>query len=504
MRVPGFTDQTGMAARDRRSFLYRLHRWAGMVACGGVMMWGLSGVLHPVMSRLQPRPVTFAAPAQIVQLQGARPLSVVLRQNHLDVVDWFRVVSWPAGVFYQVAVPGHAELRYFDAKNGELFAAGDRKYAEFLARHYLGDASSALSSIALVSGFDIDYSRINRLLPVYRVAFIRNDGMRAYVDTATSRLATLVDDRKALLSTVFQTLHTWFFMQGRPWLRLVFMSIFLGAAALTIGLGVWIYCNRAVDPARSNSLRRWHRTLAAGVAFFTASSVFSGVLHLFKEPSRAVAETPLRDTGFRVADFVIAPEQALAVGAGTRDTVHIAPARVDGAVYYRMRQASAQPGRHGHDHDHAAPGVSPAAPPVLVGAVDGQVLENGEQRYLQSLAQTFSRLPADGISTMMDVARFTDEYGFDLKRLPVVRVSYTTGDGSRYYIEADTATLSARINDGDAREGWTFAYLHKLEWLTPLSELLRDGVSIVAALCGVLVAGMGMLLFAKTRRRSPY
>ena len=498
MSIPGFLNQSGMTIRNLQFSMRRLHRWTGIVACGGVMMWGLSGMVHPVMSRLQPRPAVSAAPVQVVQLQGARPLSAVLRQNRIDTVDWFRVVRWPAGTYYQVAVPAHVEMRYFDVSDGAPLAAGDREYAEFLARHYLGDTSSALSSIALVSGFDIEYSQINRILPVYKVVFSRDDGMRVYVDTATSRLITLVDDRKALLSAVFQNLHTWSFLQGRPWLRFALMCIFLGAVMLTIGIGVWIYCNRTGNPERRSRLRRWHRTLAAGVALFTASSVISGALHLLMEQQRAIADVQPRDTGFSVADFVISPEQALTAFADASSIGHITPARVDGAVFYRIRRAFMPQSRH--EHDHHAPASGFTMSPVLVSAADGRLLENGEGRYLQSLAQTFSRLPAEGISTMSDITRFNNEYGFDLKRLPVVRVSHVGGDGSRYYIEADTATLSARMSDSDARERWTFAYLHKLEWLGSLSELLRDGVSILAALCSVLVAAMGMLLFVKTRR----
>ena len=70
---------------------------------------------------------------------------------------------------------------------------------------------SQVSSAAPLLAFDDEYAWINRVLPVQRVAFARDDGMRVYVDTATSTLVTLIDDRKALYTRLFQLLHNWHF-----------------------------------------------------------------------------------------------------------------------------------------------------------------------------------------------------------------------------------------------------------------------------------------------------
>ena len=37
-----------------RATLWKLHKWLGVVTCVGVVLWGVSGILPPIMSRLQP------------------------------------------------------------------------------------------------------------------------------------------------------------------------------------------------------------------------------------------------------------------------------------------------------------------------------------------------------------------------------------------------------------------------------------------------------------------
>ena len=46
----------------------RWHRRIGIVACVGVLLWCISGLMHPIMSRLNPRPVQFMPPAQVLDL----------------------------------------------------------------------------------------------------------------------------------------------------------------------------------------------------------------------------------------------------------------------------------------------------------------------------------------------------------------------------------------------------------------------------------------------------
>jgi len=488
---------TGGSAR-RRALLFRVHRWAGVIACAGVLMWALSGVFHPVMTRLQPRAVTFAPPVQVLQPDQVLPLSEVLRKNGIDAIDWFRLVNWPAGQHYQLALPGRAELVYLDAASGLPLAGGDRSYAAYLARHYLGDADSGILEIRAVSGFGPEYSYINRLLPAYRVSFDREDAMRVYVDTASSRLGTLVDRNKAWFSAYFQALHSWAFLESWPWLRIMLMLILLGAAFLTAVLGVWMFAARAGFGSRRGGLRRWHRFSAIGVAVATGTFTFSGAYHLLADASREPPEVRHRDTGFRAADFGGGSGGLPAAASGMQAVRGVTPARIDGQVYYRLEPVPARFAHNAHDHSRTDARTATHATQVLfVNAADGKRLDDGELQYARSLAGRFSGLPSGQIAAVSEVTRFAGEYGFVFKRLPVMRVAYSAPGNPRYYVEPRTGALAARIDDGDAREGWTFAYLHKFEWLAPLGPLFRDGIAMLFALGNALVAALGLALFLR-------
>ena len=43
--------------------LLQWHRWAGVLALAGVVLWATSGTLHPIRARMQPRPVVPHVPA---------------------------------------------------------------------------------------------------------------------------------------------------------------------------------------------------------------------------------------------------------------------------------------------------------------------------------------------------------------------------------------------------------------------------------------------------------
>ena len=59
-----------------------------------------------------------------------------------------------------------------------------------------------------------------------RVEFARDDGLRVYVDTASGRLASMVDAPKAAGSLVFRNLHNWVFIDNQL-LRHGAMLVFL-------------------------------------------------------------------------------------------------------------------------------------------------------------------------------------------------------------------------------------------------------------------------------------
>jgi len=488
------------SARTRQRaapWLLRWHRRAGIVACIGILLWAASGISHPLMSRMQPRPAAFAPPMQDLRLDQAKPLADILSTHRIAHVDWVRVVAWPAGTYYQVALPGQRELAYFAVTDGQRLERADRAYAEFLARHYLGDASASVLNVEPVTAFDDEYTYINRLLPAYRVRFDRPDGMRVYVDTASSRLGTLVDTTKARLSAFFRTLHTWSFLDAFPGLRIAVMLPLLSSALAAALMGIWLYVARYRSYRANGALRRGHRIVGILVSVSTLAFSVSGGYHLLKTSGNPASGPSPQDTGFEARDFSL-HLSSLAIAGEARTIRAVSCARIDGETYYRvvkgdMRHAPTHGGHHGHG---STTGPDRAGQVVLIHATTGRTLSDGDPRHIASLARTFGGAGERTFDAQTPVTRYGGEYGFVFKRLPVTRV--TLENGVRYYIDASSGTLAARIDDGDALEGWVFAYLHKFEWLG--APLARDIAGVLFALGNATVAMLGLMLFRRVQR----
>jgi len=60
--------------------LLKFHRSFGMVLGILILMWSLTGVLHPIMSATQPQPVKRMPPPQQLNLTNALPAPYVLQQ----------------------------------------------------------------------------------------------------------------------------------------------------------------------------------------------------------------------------------------------------------------------------------------------------------------------------------------------------------------------------------------------------------------------------------------
>ncbi|TNF35254.1 MAG: hypothetical protein EP312_04195, partial [Gammaproteobacteria bacterium] len=269
------------------------HRWAGVIACMAILAWSLSGVLHPVMSRLQPQPAKRAAPAAV--LPAAADLPALLAAQQVDRITALHPAVIDDQTWLRITTADDAVL-YLDPVSSTPLADGEAQHARFLARHFSGEHGAAISRITLVTAFDDEYPYVNRLLPVWRVEFDRPDHLRVFVDTAHSRLGTLVDDRKLWMSQTFTALHTWHWAEGSVW-RLIAMSLLLLATASTAVAGMMMAyrLRNARQRLASKPLRLWHRRLAIAVSLSAVMFSSSGLFHLLHTENRSTLASPQRN-----------------------------------------------------------------------------------------------------------------------------------------------------------------------------------------------------------------
>ena len=483
----------------------RWHRRLGVITCVGVVLWGLSGLSHPVMSRLQPKPAVFKAPSASLNLTSAMDPSQVLPCSGISQFQRMNIINVGNATVYRVAVDSHTPARYFSATDCQELTAGDEYYARELASHYTGRPVSEIADASFVTQFDEEYMSVNRLLPVWRIEFTGSGHLRAYIDTDQARLSTLIDDTRMVMGNIFRWGHNWSFLENTPRLQLVVMVLVLGTALSSAISGLTLYLRRrrhSKERRVNQPARHWHRRLGLLVAITTLTFAASGMFHLVMSYRQQVTAnayvTPLIE-----ADNVSRGnwQQIIAQPAHRIDLVQ-SPSGLQWLLRNDMppaRVAELSHANHGADHHEHSHGASPSkALPVALMAAGGEGTQLPQDMLALARSQAigFAGLPEVDIVQTQLVTRFGGEYGFIFKRLPVVRVQFAGPGNPRYYIEPATGALAAEVRDIDATEGKSFAYLHKWTWLDANKDV-RDVLMMLFALGNILVALLGIWLFAR-------
>jgi uncharacterized iron-regulated membrane protein len=504
-----------------RKKIYGVHRTLSLIVAIPVLLWALSGFMHPLMTNIRPQVATQLLPAAVIDSAHIKTdLAVALQQNHIDSISAFRLVRIDTTWFYQVQTPQEKEPVYLSAVNGKELTAGNWLYAQYLARQFLegplspdssatppaatadpgtlhdccdaatncvlnGSKGSKVTDASMLTAFDEEYKSINRLLPVYKVGFEREDGIRIYVETTQDRFAFAMDNKRAVFDAVFRLLHTWdwlnIFGKGRP--AVVFLVVSL--AFVTSVLGVYLFFTTRSKKANGNGMvktRRWHRYTAIVAALFTLMWTFSGAYHAL---SRLPDDT--RDRYFVSNNF---PAAGLHLPLDTLIQIVKAPVtnisivRMDKDVYWQVYTKGDAGIQYVHVRDYS-------------------LLPEGDAKYAVFLAGRFSGNPDVSVRKVTPVTKFTDEYNFTDKRLPVWRIAYDTRLHERYYVETRSGRLSVRVNDMDYAEGYSFALFHKHHFMDWGGKAARDLSTMCWALLQVLMVAVGLVLYFKWKKRKP-
>ena len=559
--------------------IYKLHRRLSVIIAIPVLLWASSGFMHPLMTNLRPAIATQGWPAVAVDSGRLKvPLAEALRRHHLDSFANVRLIHIDTNWFYQVQPAVHrmgAAMGlsaspaiqptvpvYLSCTNGNVLAAGDWLYAQYLARHFLEGKEPAaatpprtrkmpmedmpdccgaaaefvlnpvkgakVANVSLLTNYDNEYKSINRLLPVYRVSFARADGIRIYVETTQDRFSFAMDNRRAVFDEIFRLFHTWGWLDALGKARI---AVEFGVALLaffTALLGIWLFFTTTAAKGKTNPIvrsRRYHRYTAIVAALFTLFWSFSGSYHAFTKliGSGEVAGIPA--VNFASIGF---DEGRIRAAAG-RPITGISLSQIDGELYWRVSLLSGPGRREKHDsiqadwHKDLMKDGKAELPPVLyISNSDYRVLPDGDRRYAVSLARRFSGQAADAATTqgtatppdtespaisVTPITTFNDEYNFTDKRLPVWRVSYPDAGNPRpghprWYVETSSGQLAAFVNDAVYREGYSFSVFHKHHFMDWGGKTVRDGSTMFWAIAQVLMVTMGLILYFRSRRRN--
>ncbi|MHA4807230.1 hypothetical protein ACX0G9_03960 [Flavitalea flava] len=525
--------------------LYKWHRLISVTIAIPVLLWAASGFMHPLMTNMRPKLVTQTlVPENLESSRIQVSLQKALQQNHLDSFFNFRLVHIDTNWFYQIQLKAKSPPVYLSATNGKSLPAGDWLYAQYLARQFLeGQAFShgqspppahvpaespmkalpalykepeahdccgaatecvlnspmgaKVTNVSLLHDFDKEYKSINRLMPVYRVNFDRADGIRVFVETTQDRFAFAMDDKRYVFDRIFTLIHTWGWLDFLGKGRLVVEFTLVLLAFLTTVMGIIIFFSTKSKPSKGNSMvkaRRIHRFTSITIALFTLMFTFSGSVHLLSKFSDDKRDLYFMDrrTAASSVDFDVPALEAL---SGNRITNISLVYLKEGAYWQVNTPALNKPG------SDRLPGAG--AKDVLYIRTDSlSVLSRGEERYAGFLATRFSGHSENEILATTSVSRFNSEYNFSDKRLPVWKISYAGHGHERYFVETATGQLSKRLDDQSLLEDYSFAFLHKHEFMSWGGKGVKDLSTMFWALAQIVLVTVGLRLYVKRQKRT--
>ncbi|MCS6986034.1 MAG: PepSY domain-containing protein [Sphingomonadaceae bacterium] len=493
---------------DGRLLAIRWHQRLALLGALALMLWGASGLLHPVMTSFGPQQAVFLPPARPIDLGAMRPVADILAEAGVTRAQLVRIVTGPQGNLLQVTEREREVPRYFRLDDGRELPGHDRAQAVWLARHYSGLAQTPVASVERIEGFSARYPAVNRLLPVWRVTFDRSDGLSYVVHTETSAVAAVDDRVKQRLQTAFQWVHTLSWLpRGAEPLRVALISLAVGSLVVLAisGIAMLFLIRRR---SRPTGVRGWHRTAAWALAVPLFLFAGSGLFHLFQHAGEVPA-TNLRlspPVDVATADPGLPTRLAQLTGGGPVNALSLV-ADGRGVLLYRIEPARPQataPATAAAIRAARFAGAPRSEPPIYVEAATGRVRPDADRALALDLGRRFTGLGPEAVERMELVTRFGPLYDFRNKRLPVWRLDYGPPVSATLFVDTATGVLVDVVADAAKPERFSFSFLHKWNFLFPLG---RDGqnavvAAVVLALIGFMAwLGLRMDLARRAARR---
>ena len=461
---------------------YDFHRKLAVVLAIPLLLWALSGILHPLMANwLKPTIARNFIPPKPLSIPSSA-LSPAEVFADLEALHQLKVVSLQGRTAYLAITPDQA--LHYRWTSGEPIPQGPRHHAVELARNYLDDKNSPVEKVTIHEEFSSTYSVINRYLPAYRVRLDRSDGMEVVVDLRTGKLASYDNPSKRLMLRLFSWFHTWSFLGAAQSPFRIGVVALLVCGSLMVAISGMITALQIKKPAskKTSKSRRFHRLLGLATSVIYLMFSLSGLAHLLLK---------LRNDD---SPQWVSQQQCKVTALSTIPTVSdlsitgVSLAIIDGEPYYRLSVKGEQSSLSHYIH-----------------ATSSEHRAEAEEEYVRQLALEFSGYREEDITAMEPIYQFRSDYGFIFKRLPVWRVSFAGQRYWQYTLDAADSHLSMRSDTPGLIEALTFINLHKWHFLDFAGRETRDWATVVASSSLVILFLSGLSLafirLKKTRSR---
>jgi hypothetical protein len=440
------------------AFVAQWHRKLATLAGVAVLLWVLSGLLHPFVSYWGPRAANFMPPERSFSEPPAQAgFKAMLKQAQGQEIKSLRLVRLGYDWAWQLATKDG--FVYYNADFGKKSEDFGARYAADLAKYYTGIKASAPVT-DMQTEFTLAYPPINRLLPVYKISYGDHHDLTAYVDPASDRLGSLSDTVRGAALWLFQNVHTLSFLDPAEAVRVLIIFLAVGSILAMAVLGTLMrsrlkYRRQMAPTRKAHGIGAY--ILWIPVLMFT----LSGLLHLIvRSPSLSDPPLPVADTFSLHGNITLPPLESF------NDLRMISR---QGELYWR----------------------------VLSGK-EALYYKEGSKTPLDEATFAAGFLPdAEYAGKPEQVFKFSDEYGFAYKRLPVWKFTEAKTGLMRFVDPAD-GLIAANVTPFEAKETWVFTRLHKWQFLDVITgKRWRDAAIAVIAVFVLMMSVTGLKLRRK-------
>ncbi|WP_281614396.1 PepSY domain-containing protein [Flammeovirga sp. SubArs3] len=217
----------------------RLHRSLGIGLSFSLLLFAFSAFMHMLPKYNALDKTSFSSPTSFTSEELTFDFDSIPK-------GWMNVqpIKLKDKVYYQVHYKKGRSIskRYYNVVTQKELSQGDSIYAVHLAQQYSGLKS--IRNITPINKFANEYGFINKLLPVQKVQFEGEGNPRWYIDTKTSFVGAIIEDKSAISGFIFAYFHKYhvFDFLGKP-IRDSIMSFFALGNFLVGILGFWMYLN---------------------------------------------------------------------------------------------------------------------------------------------------------------------------------------------------------------------------------------------------------------------
>jgi len=471
--------------------------WPAFIAC---ILYVISAFSHPLMAWTGPQARVMFPPSLTLEKSQFESISVTLAANKLQSAKIAKLVPYRDAVLLQVTETQTSARRYFSLISTKELQYHDETQAVWLASHYL-KRSYPVNSIELKTTFDQDYPSVNRLLPVYKINFDTPDNLSVYIHTDTQALAGIENDWKRSLRFIFQTFHTFNWLDDYEPIRLLVITILLSSLIIMGVTGLLFLIKLKRKGSLLSSQRRWHRRLSWFLVIPFLLFCVSGTYHLWQSslvtPPTGLQLTQTLDlTQWPSAEYINLPNDVKI------NQVSLIQAKVNQAApLNNLYRLSISPIQTINTRQKRFIGQSKEKSALYINANNGSKLGNLDKSLVEQQARNLLGESTSSSLPMKLITHFGLGYDFRNKRLPVWRVEGSNDE--HLFIDPVTHILVDKNNALGRLEGYSFSFLHKWNMLTPITGRFNRDILILLTLGLIFIlASFGLMIRLRSVTRS--